>query len=216
GYQIQPQYDSLIAKLIAWGRDRDEALGRLRRSLVDFHVTGVPTTIPFHLQVATNADFASGDYDTGFIDRHPDLVSLPPASPAHDGSTPSVDELTPERIVVEVSGKRFEVVVHGKAQAQAQATARRAPRISQNRSGPTGSNGRGEIVSPIQGTVLRVTVSAGDAVHAGDLICVVEAMKMENEITAPQDGVVSQVEVAPGDTVKTGSLLAVIGPVGAP
>jgi acetyl-CoA/propionyl-CoA carboxylase biotin carboxyl carrier protein len=209
GYQILPQYDSLVAKLIAWGRDREEALARLRRALVDFKVSGVPTTIPFHLQVATHAAFVSGDYDTRFLDRHSELLAAPPTSPALDGNSAEATELTSERFVVEVSGKRFDVLLHGQAR---ESTRRSAPQLNLGRRGSSGSNGRGEVVSPIQGTVLRVTVSAGDEVHAGDLICVVEAMKMENEITAPLDGVVRQIGVAAGETVQTGALIALIGP----
>ncbi|HVB65354.1 MAG TPA: biotin/lipoyl-containing protein, partial [Nitrolancea sp.] len=206
-YQILPQYDSLVAKLIAWGRNRDEAVARLRRALGDFQVAGIPTTIPFHLQVAANAAFVSGDYDTRFLDRHPELLTVPVSSPALDGSVNDNSALTPERFVVEVSGKRFDVVLHG----QTRATTRRAPQLSLGRRGPSASNGRGEVVSPIQGTVLRVTVAAGDTVRAGDLLCVVEAMKMENEITAPQDGIVRQIGVVAGETVQTGALLAIVG-----
>ena len=206
-YQILPQYDSLVAKLIAWGRNRDEAVARLRRALGDFQVAGVPTTIPFHLQVATNAAFVSGDYDTRFLDRYPELLTVPASSPALDGSVNDNSATTAEHFVVEVSGKRFDVVLHGHARA----TTRRAPRLSLGRRGPSASNGRGEVVSPIQGTVLRVTVEAGDTVRAGDLICVVEAMKMENEITAPQDGIVRQIGVVAGETVQTGAMLAIIG-----
>ena len=207
GYQIMPQYDSLVAKLIAWGRNRDEALARLRRALVDFKVVGIPTTIPFHLQVATNAAFAAGDYDTRFLDLQRELLSLP-HSPAAPGETVSDDSAAiTERFVVEVSGKRFDVVLHGTERA----TTRSAPRLSLGRRGPSGSNGRGEVRSPIQGTVLRVAVKAGASVRAGDLICVVEAMKMENEITAPQDGIVQQIGVVAGETVQTGAMIAMIG-----
>jgi acetyl-CoA/propionyl-CoA carboxylase biotin carboxyl carrier protein len=206
GYTILPQYDSLIAKLIVWGRDRDEALRRLRRALSDFVVTGVPTTIPFHLAVANHPAFASGDYDTRFLDRNPELLK-PQGAPALDGRVEGLDESSVERFVIEVSGKRFEVRVHGEAR-EATAAVRHAPRLTAGRHGATASNGQGDVISPIQGTVLRVAVEAGASVQAGDLICVVEAMKMENEINAPRAGIVRDISVAAGATVQTGALIA--------
>ncbi len=208
GYTILPQYDSLVAKLITWGRDRDESLRRMRRALNDFNVQGVPTTIPFQLGVMNHPAFAAGDYDTRLLERNPELLTGSAA-----GSTPvepqvSPNGLTTERFVIEVSGKRFDVVLHGESKS----TTRRAPRFAGGRGGGVAVAGRGRIVSPIQGTVLRVAVETGAQVKSGDLICVVEAMKMENEITAPQDGVVSQLNVSPGETVQTGAVLAVIEP----
>lgn len=208
GYSILAQYDSLVAKLIAWGRDRDEALRRITRALRDFRVTGVPTTIPFHLGVITHHQFAAGNYDTRFLERYPELLDVDEGSlPVHVQES-SPNGLTSERFVIEVSGKRFEVRVHG----QAGETTRRPPRLTKDRRGSASLNGRGNIVSPIQGTVLRVAVESGRDVKAGDLVCVIEAMKMENEISAPHDGVVSQISIAEGDSVQTGALLAVIEP----
>ena len=207
GYTILPQYDSLIAKLICWGRDRDEALGRLRRALRDFTVIGVPTTIPFHLQVANHPAFASGDYDTRFLDHYPELLA-PQETPVLDGHIEDAVEARSEHFVVEVSGKRFDVRVHGAAHEPV--GARRAPRLNPGRRGATAGNGQGDVISPIQGTVLRVAVEAGASVQVGDLICVVEAMKMENEITAPRAGVVRRIGVTTGDTVQTGALIAQI------
>jgi acetyl-CoA/propionyl-CoA carboxylase biotin carboxyl carrier protein len=208
GYTILPQYDSLIAKLIVWGRDRDEALRRLRRALNDFTVTGVPTTIPFHQAVADQPAFATGDYDTRFLDRYPELLA-PRVSADLDGQVDSSSETRVEHFVVEVSGKRFDVRVHGEAHDAAPA-AKRAPRLSAGQRGATTSNGQGDVISPIQGTVLRVAVEAGASVEAGDLICVVEAMKMENEINAPRAGVVRRIGVTAGETVRTGALIAQI------
>ncbi|HVX30462.1 MAG TPA: acetyl-CoA carboxylase biotin carboxylase subunit [Nitrolancea sp.] len=207
GYAILPQYDSLIAKLIVWGRDRDEALRRLRRALRDFTVTGVPTTIPFHLAVANHPAFASGDYDTRFLDRYPELLA-PQGSPDLDGRIADSGETRVETFVVEVAGKRFDVRVHGGAPEST--PVRRAPRLNVGERGVITRNGQGNVISPIQGTVLRVAVEVGASVQAGDLICVVEAMKMENEITAPRDGVVRRVGVAAGETVQTGALIAEI------
>ncbi len=206
GYTILPNYDSLVAKLIAWGRDREEALHRIRRALHDFYVTGVPTTIPFYLGVIKHPEFAAGNYDTRFLEKYPDLLTVPGDPVDGDVAKDSLDGFDSERFIVEVSGKRFDVVLHGSAAPNA----RRRPRLESNRRGPAVSGARGSIVSPIQGTVLRVAAKLGDRVKAGDLICVVEAMKMENEIGAPQDGVVSQINVVEGETVRTGAVLAVV------
>ncbi len=206
GYTILPNYDSLVAKLIAWGRDREEALHRIRRALHDFGVTGVPTTIPFHLGVIAHPEFAAGNYDTRFLEKYPDLLIVPGDPVNVDVAKGSLDDLASERFIVEVSGKRFDVVLHGSAAPNT----RRAPRLASNRRGAAVNGAQGSIVSPIQGTVLRVAAKEGDRVTAGDLICVVEAMKMENEIGAPHDGVVSQINVVEGETVQTGAILAVV------
>ncbi len=208
GYTILPQYDSLIAKLIVWGRTRNEALMRLRRALRDFGVSGVPTTISFHLGVITHPEFAAGAYDTRFLERHPDLLSVTGAVPRDVAGAGDSNGLSTERLIVEVSGKRFEVVLHAKAEE----AARRAPSVARGRRGSAASNGQGSVVSPLQGTILRVAAREGDEVRAGDLICVIEAMKMENEINAPHDGVVRQIGVSEGATVQSGTLLAVIDP----
>jgi acetyl-CoA/propionyl-CoA carboxylase biotin carboxyl carrier protein len=171
-------------------------------------VTGVPTTIPFHQAVIDHPAFASGDYDTRFLDRNPELLA-PRETPNLDGRVTPSPEMSEERFVVEVAGKRFDVRVHGEARETAPEV-KRAPRLNAGRRGATTSNGQGDVISPIQGTVLRVAVETGASVHAGDLICVVEAMKMENEITAPRSGVVRRIGVAAGETVQTGALIAQI------
>ena len=213
GYHILPQYDSLVAKLIVWGRTRDEALRRMRRALTDFQVVGVPTTIPFHLAVITHPVFGSGDYSTRFLEQHPEILEgiiahVPAAPPAdEDGATPALSD----EYYVEVGGKRFAVRLYSRGQqrdARRPTTATKPARTHVAR--PSG--GSGDMVSPIQGTVLSVAVGPGDTVAAGDLICVIEAMKMENEMTAPCDGIVRVVDVAPGQTVQIGSHLATIEP----
>src|SRR6185312_10490319 len=136
---------------------------------------------------------------TRFLDRNPELLA-PQGTPVPDGRVEGLGEPSIERYVVEVSGKRFDVLVHGEAREAA--VTRRAPRLNAGRSGATTGNGQGDVISPIQGTVLRVAVEAGASVQAGDLICVVEAMKMENEINAPRAGVVRQISVVAGEIVQ--------------
>jgi acetyl-CoA/propionyl-CoA carboxylase biotin carboxyl carrier protein len=215
GFTILPQYDSLIAKLIVWGRDRDEALTRLGRALDEFAVEGVATTIPFHRAVLAVPSFREGTFDTRFLERHPEVLEglAAAAGTAASNPAPADPPAEPEVYVVEVAGKRFDVRLFPAGDAR---PARRSrPRVSSSRSGSTAPAGREDLTSPIQGTVLSVAVAEGDRVRQGDLVCVIEAMKMENEITAPHDGVVRAVDVAPGQTVQIGARLARIEADGA-
>ena len=208
GYVILPAYDSLIAKLIVWGRDRDETLARLDRALGDFRVQGVATTIPFDRAVIAVPAFRRGDFDTRFIDRHAEVLEgLVPAGGLEPPEANGVE--APEEYVVEVGGKRFDVRLYARATVTEAAPRRGIGRPRHRTSAPL-PTGREDITSPIQGTVLSVAVEVGATVRAGALICVIEAMKMENEITAPHDGVVRAVDVAVGQTVQIGTRLALI------
>jgi acetyl-CoA/propionyl-CoA carboxylase biotin carboxyl carrier protein len=204
GYTIPASYDSLIAKLVAWGRDREEARRRMLRALDQYEVAGVPTTIPFHRYVLMHDDFVQGRITTPFVGRL-DLTVLPaqevPVAPEPAASDP-VAVGPRESYIVEVNGKSFTVAV-------AQAARSRSSRARERR-GPSASHGSGNVISPMHGVVLRIAAAAGQGVEAGDLLMVVEAMKMENEITAQRAGTVSELRVAVGDTVEVGSVLAVI------
>lgn len=208
GHKVLPEYDSLLAKLIVWGRDRDEAIARLRRALAEFSIAGTATTIPFHRAVAVNPVFQSGNFDTRFLERHPEILQEPRSPELDSRAYLNGNERTAEEYVVEVAGKRFDVRLY----APAIKSPSRVLSIGRARNGSGSRHQHGEVSSPIQGTVHSVAVQTGDAVTAGDLICVIEAMKMENEITAPQAGIVHAVEVAPGQAVRIGSRLAVIEP----
>lgn len=213
GSVILPTYDSLIAKLIVWGRDREEALARMRRALTDFTVEGVPTTIPFHLAVLANPVFAAGKATTSFLPAHPEVLP-PPATPSSDQGGEAQLESTVEELLVEVNGRRLMVRVHGGDQLAASApvatSARSAvPRPVSGRKAARAGSGN-DLTSPIQGTVIRVAVEPGQTVAAGDLICVVEAMKMENELVAHRPGVITSLNVAKGDSVKIGAVIATI------
>ena len=208
GYVILPAYDSLIAKLVVWGRDRDETLARLDRALRDFRIEGVATTIPFDRAVIAVPDFRRGDFDTRFIERHPEV--LEGMVPASGVGVPWADGVgAPEEYVVEVGGKRFDVRLYARAAVAAATPLRGTARPRSRPSAPV-PTGKEDITSPIQGTVLSVAVEVGATVRAGALVCVIEAMKMENEITAPHDGVVRIVDVVPGQTVQIGTRLALV------
>jgi acetyl-CoA/propionyl-CoA/long-chain acyl-CoA carboxylase, biotin carboxylase, biotin carboxyl carrier protein len=206
GDVIDPRFDNLIAKLIVRGRDRAEALSRMDRALADFEVSGVATTIELYRHILRRTDFQNGVYDTHYIARSGVAGALSPTEiPIEDGDDGDV-------IVVQVNHRDYRVRLPEVITAETSATRRSSPARAgaRGRSTPAGAAANGELKSPIQGTVLNVAVVAGDEVKAGDLICVVEAMKMENELVAPQSGVVSELAVEVGMTVRAGDLVAVI------
>lgn len=208
GDEIDARFDNLIAKLVVWGRDRDEALSRLDRALSDFEVEGVATTISLYRLLVRRPDFAAGEYDTRYLERSQVASTLEPWQPV---SPAEGDE--GEIVEVIVNGRLYRVQLpDGWAAGGGAATARR-PRQAKKRSsdGSSGSAPAGnDLTSPIQGTVLSVAVQEGDEVQIGDIICVVEAMKMENELAAHRAGKVAELRVTAGETVKTGQVVAVI------
>ncbi len=217
GDAILPAYDSLIAKLIAWGRDRSEAIARMERALADFRIEGVPTTIPFHRAVLAHPAFRAGELATTFLDQHPEVLP-PAATPVPTAAAP--DAAPTRELIAEVDGRRFALRLHGDlglAGGAGAAPARRPPpRLGGSGGRSGGSSGAGpmndghDLASPIQGTVVRIAVEQGQMVARGAVVCVVEAMKMENEVAAHRDGVVESLRVATGDPVKIGDVLAVI------
>ncbi|MGN6563002.1 MAG: acetyl-CoA carboxylase biotin carboxylase subunit [Thermomicrobiales bacterium] len=213
GAEISPRYDSLIAKLIVRAADRPAAIARMQRALAEYQIGGVASTIPFHQAVLAHPVFTAGQAATDWIERDQIGRDLTPAvlTPGDNAEQPAAVE---HRYTLEVNGKRFNVRLFDDAGAQATTNNARpaAPRRAlPKHGGSPHANGNGALTSPIQGTVLRVAVAPGAAVAAGDLICVIEAMTMENEITAPRDGTVQDLPIAPGQTVKIGEPLATIG-----
>ena len=211
GLSISPRYDSMIAKLVVWGRDRSEAISRMRRALGETIVEGVPTTIPFHALVMAEPDFVAEGATTAYLPEHPEVMPAAQAAPAPD------DEERGERreILVEVNNRQYRVNLPrdlGGATAPAIRNGSvKSVKKGSSRDGKARHAGGAELVSPIQGVVVRVAVENGQMVAKGELICVVEAMKMENEITAHRDGVVSGLAVAAGAAIKIGAHLASIG-----
>ncbi len=210
GFAVLPAYDSLIAKLVVTGRDRTETLARGRRALDEFQIEGVPSTIGFHRRVLDDHAFIAGGVTTRFLDQHPEVIPAP-----WDGTatTPAGESQTSEHIL-EVNGRRFTVRAFGDPvvpATRAAATTEAAPKRSANGNRAAGGAGGADLISPIQGTVLRVAVEPGVMVSAGDLVAVVEAMKMENEIRAHRTGTVREILVAPTERIAAGAVLARIG-----
>jgi acetyl-CoA/propionyl-CoA carboxylase, biotin carboxylase, biotin carboxyl carrier protein len=208
GQTIPPDYDSLIAKLIITGATRTQALQRAARALTEFRITGTPTVLPFHQAVIHHPAFTSATalgIHTRWIETE-FSTPLPPQDTA-----PAADAPERETITVEVGGKRLEVVlpvVAAAARAPAPASAsRRASR--RQRSGPAAGGGDA-LVSPMQGTIIKLAVADGASVLAGDVVVVLEAMKMEQPLTAHKDGTVSGLSVAVGQTVAAGTVICTI------
>ncbi len=208
GYEIPREYDSMIAKLIVWAEDRDGARARMRRALDELVLTGVPSTVPFHRLAMEHPTFASGDHSTVSVETEWDLSPLQPQAPATDGEE---DEGPRRDVTVEVGGRRLEVRVFGDIGGSGGASGTGA-QVRRRKGGGSGSSkvtaASEDLVAPMQGTVVKYAVETGDEVAAGDLVVVLEAMKMENTITAHRDGVVSEVHFAAGDAVSSGAVLA--------
>jgi acetyl-CoA/propionyl-CoA carboxylase biotin carboxyl carrier protein len=208
--EIPRAYDSLIAKLVVWAETRDEARARMSRALDEFVIDGVKTTIPFHRMIMEDPRFAAGDISTSFVENELDLSGLTQPWPV---ATPSVAEPGAERtLTVEVGGKRFDVAVRGLSTGPgaAPAGARPAPPKAETKQRDAAHSVRETVRAPMQGTVVKTEVSVGDEVRAGDLLVVLEAMKMENHITAPRDGKVSELSASPGQNVEAGAALVTL------
>jgi acetyl-CoA/propionyl-CoA carboxylase biotin carboxyl carrier protein len=178
------------------------------RALGEYEIGGLKTLIPFHQALLATEQWANGETCRDLVEDKGWLKQL--AFPAPEKAA---DEDEPEKVsreyAVEVSGRRFDVTVIGEALASNGAgPAKKAPRRERKSGG--GGGAPGELVSPIQGTVLKVAVEKGAEVDEGALICVIEAMKMENEITAPSAGTVEELGVSEGGSVATGDTIAVI------
>jgi acetyl-CoA/propionyl-CoA carboxylase biotin carboxyl carrier protein len=209
GSEITPLYDPMIAKLIVWDADREKATRRMARALEEFQIEGVRTLIPFHKAIMASRQWADAETCRDLIEDRKwlkELAQPKPEAPAEDGA-----ETVERDYLVEVSGKRFEVKVRGEAAAVANgsAPARTAPK--RERRGSGGSAGGGDtLTSPLQGNVFKVLVEQGAEVQEGALVCIIEAMKMENEITAHKAGTIEELPISEGAAVKSGDTLAVI------
>ena len=210
GSAISQYYDNMVAKLVVWGRDREEAIARGRRALGAFRVTGIDTTINAHLKLIDTAEFQAGKYWTTFIADAMDFSDL---SKEPTPATPEDEELEERSMTVEVGGRRFvvrywaPVMAASQSAGQRVAPRRRAPKL-ERQAAPADS--AGVITAPMQGTIVKVHKAAGSEVEAGEPVCVLEAMKMENEIGAPIAGEIVDMRVQPGDTVASGAVIMVI------
>jgi acetyl-CoA/propionyl-CoA carboxylase biotin carboxyl carrier protein len=210
GDSISGNFDSMVAKLIVTGKDRAQALERSRRALAELQVLGLPTVIPFHRKIVNDPAFVASDGKFGVYTRWIETEWTNDIQP-WGGQVDQMDQLANSRssVVVEVDGKRLEVSLPSRMlQSGSQfATGGRAPK--RNISSHHSSSGAGDksIKAPMQSTVVKLSVNAGDKVVEGDQILVLEAMKMEQSITSPRDGVIKTVKVSVGETVPSGTVL---------
>jgi acetyl-CoA/propionyl-CoA carboxylase biotin carboxyl carrier protein len=211
GSEVTPMYDPMVAKLIVWDVDREHATRRMLRALGEYEVGGLTTLIPFHSAILRTEQWARGETCRDLMEDRDWLKSTAPEQVA-----PAPAEEAAETVArdyrVEVSGKLFDVKVIGEAAARGATPAtggRRPPKRERSSSGGGGASSE-SLPSPLQGTVLKVAVEQGATVEEGDLICVIEAMKMENEIAAHRSGKVTALNVSEGAAVSSGDVLAVI------
>jgi acetyl-CoA/propionyl-CoA carboxylase biotin carboxyl carrier protein len=210
GYEVLPLYDPMIGKLIVWDVDREASTRRMLRALGEFEIGGLKTLVPFHQALLATEQWRNGETCRDLVEDKEWLAAL--AFPPAEKGGGEAEETVERTYAVEVSGRRFDVKVIGAATPNGTAPAggvRKAPR-RERKGGDGGGGAPGQLVSPLQGTVLKVAVEQGAQVEEGALICVIEAMKMENEITAPSAGTVEELGVSEGGAIATGDTIAVI------
>jgi acetyl-CoA/propionyl-CoA carboxylase biotin carboxyl carrier protein len=229
GSEVSPMYDPMVAKLIVWDADRTQATRRMLRALGEFEIQGLKTLIPFHEALLATEQWARGETCRDLVEDRKWLKTLafpPPgdaasAADAGDDDTPQSVEQT---YTVEVSGKRFDVRVLGPPFAGApsgtgagvsngaSAAAAAPPRRAQRKAAAGG--GPDTLPSPLQGNMWKVLVKQGDTVEEGQLLCIIEAMKMENEITAHKAGTIIELPIAEGVAIQAGAPIATIKSAG--
>jgi acetyl-CoA/propionyl-CoA carboxylase biotin carboxyl carrier protein len=227
GDDLVTDYDSMVAKLITHGEDRAECIARGKRALADYTIEGFPTIIPFHRMMLTDEPFLEGRHTTKYLDDDVDPERIEAAQEkwgTESASGGDDEEVVEREFTVEVNGKRFEVELEERG----------APAIPTGGDGAVGNGGQAqrpqpgggggssggdsggvsaegqEVTAEMQGTILEVNVAEGDEVAAGDVLCVLEAMKMENDIVAENGGTVTAVAVSEGESVDMGDTMFVI------
>lgn len=212
GDTVSGNFDSMIAKLIVTGATREQALQRARRALGELVIEGMPTVANFHRLVIDDPAFAPGPEGKFTVHTRWIETEFQNTLPAYDGAL-SLAEADEERqkITVEVNGKRMEVVLPNLGTGAPKAAAAAKSRKSRSaRGGASGATNSNELTSPMQGTIVKVAAKDGAKVAEGDLIVVLEAMKMEQPITAHKAGKVTGLKLKAGDTVSAGAIIATI------
>ena len=212
GDTVSQFYDNLVAKIIAWGEDRDAARRRLIRALSEMEVAGIATSIPAIQAVLAHRDFIEARHSTRWLEERLDLSALttsPPAPPPPDGA----ENMVVREVDAEVDGRRYRVKlwVPDTAAASPAVGSGRVSATSRPRAGAGPVLAAdGKVIVPMQGTIVKVLVAEGDLVEAEQTLCVLEAMKMENPINADRAGTVKELRVAVGDSLGAGDVVAVI------
>ncbi|RJT01178.1 acetyl-CoA carboxylase biotin carboxylase subunit [Halococcus sp. IIIV-5B] len=223
GDEVVGDYDSMFAKLIVWGADREECLARSKRALAEFEIEGVTTVIPFHRLMLDDDAFSAGTHTTNYLDEELDPEEIEEAQekwgPTGGTEGGEDEEVTERDFVVEVNGKRFEVNLEERGAPPIQAANGSGNTQQLGSAGPSDggsdesstSTAEGEqVTAEMQGTILDVNVEEGDEVSSGDVLCVLEAMKMENDVVASRGGTVVEVAATEGESVDMGDVLVVL------
>ena len=213
GYAVLPLYDPMIAKLIVWDVDREASTRRMLRALSEYELEGIKTLIPFHEALLKTDEWANGETCRNLMEDKKWLKATAPEQPVKpvDGDE---DEKVERDYAVEVSGRKFDVKVIGSAfggggvSANGAGPARQAPKRSERKKSAGG--GPDQIESPLQGNMWKVVVKQGDFVEEGQLLCIIEAMKMENEITAHKAGTIATLSIEEGKPISAGDPIATI------
>ena len=208
GDTVSQYYDNLIAKLVVWAEDREGARRRMLRALEETIIEGVATTIPAAQAILSHPDFANGIHSTKWVEETLDLsglvVTIDP--PQEEG-----DAKVLRTVTTEVAGRRYDVKVWmPESSGGGSASRPSSPTRRRGSSGSVSAALTGSVTVPMQGTIVKVLVAVGDTVEAGETICVLEAMKMENAINASAGGTVTEIKVSAGDSVTGGDVIAMI------
>ncbi|HEU5083826.1 MAG TPA: acetyl-CoA carboxylase biotin carboxylase subunit [Acidimicrobiales bacterium] len=213
GDEVSQYYDNLIGKLIVWAGDRDAAIARMLRCLDEFVLEGPATTIPAAEAILAHADFKAGEHSTKWVEDRLDLTGVTGSpAPAGDDEVEKIER----NVDVEVNGKRFAVKLFVPADQVAVAAAGgggslpKARKRTKGTSGAAPTAGSGKIAVPMQGTIVKLNVAVGDEVTEGQVLCVLEAMKMENNIAADKAGTIAEVNIEEGSSVGSGDIIIVI------
>jgi acetyl-CoA/propionyl-CoA carboxylase, biotin carboxylase, biotin carboxyl carrier protein len=215
GGEVSPMYDPMVAKLIVWDADREQATQRMLRALDEYEIEHLKTLIPFHKALLATEQWARGETCRDLLEDKQWLKTLAfdaPIAAPEDEEEAKVEQT----YAVEVSGKRFDVRVvgppfaggGGAASNGAAPAGAKAPKRSARKSSSGG--GADLLTAPLQGNMWKVLVKQGDTVEEGQLLCIIEAMKMENEITAHKAGVIAELPIAEGEPIQAGAPIATI------
>jgi acetyl-CoA/propionyl-CoA carboxylase biotin carboxyl carrier protein len=222
GGEVSPMYDPMVAKLIVWDADRERATRRMLRALDEYEIEHLKTLIPFHKAMLSTEQWAKGETGRDLIEDKAWLKQLAFPKAEKPSGDDDAAETVEQAYLVEVSGRRFDVKVVGPAfgggggapAPAAAAGAKPRPKRGERKGG--GSAGGGDTLeSPLQGNVWKVLVEQGQKVEEGQLVTIIEAMKMENEITAHKAGVIAELPIKEGGSVAAGDTLAIITSDGA-
>ena len=209
GDTVSQYYDNLIAKLIVWGADREKARRRMLRAIEETIIEGVATTLPADVIILSDEDFVNGTHSTKWVETNLDFSTITPPSADGGGERP---ELVRRDVTAEVNGRRVNVTLWlpdsgDEGPARPHSTAAKPKR---QHHGSVSGTGSGNVTVPMQGTIVKVNVEAGQSVDIGDTIVILEAMKMENSVKAEKAGVIASIKVATGDSVSAGDTVAII------